>query len=364
MIDLGYVLPILDKINIGNIMGGQGAQLFTDNGVYVDMFCDNGVVSLGYDYRNSELAHLPNAYKDDIRELASTKLCNETHCKMRYAFFTNSGTEAVESMMKFGRKYQSQFNKDKVYFKKGVFHGRTYGSMSGDKSGKAYHLDGYGPFVGETYEFSKVEEIDKNAAVVIITPAMVYDGFQKWDEDWFKKLSDYCEFYDILLGLDEVQTYIRLGEWWGYQTYHGIEPDMMAAAKGVAGGKPASVCLMKHKIGESIAKGGHFSTFGGNRTAMRGIIDFHKRGNGLMEKAINDGEYIKRMLKDKVKNLRGQGMMWSFDVENPINFRNKCLKNHVILGVFSNNQSIKLTPPLTIRSSSLEFAMEVLVKCL
>jgi len=361
---MNYVLPISNKFDIGTIYAGKGAEIYTDNGKYLDMFCDNGVVSLGYDYRNSELAHLPNAYKDDIRELAAIKLCNETHCKMRYAFFTNSGSEAVETMMKFGRKFQSQFNRNKIYFKKGVFHGRTYGAMSGDMTGKSYHLDDYEPFVAETHQFDKINEIDKDAAVVIITPAMVYDGFQKWDKDWFKKLSDYCKKNHILLGIDEVQTYIRLGEWWGYQTYHGIEPDMIAAAKGVAGGKPASVCLMKNKIGKSIAKGGHFSTFGGNRTAMRGIIDFHKRGNGLMEKAINDGEYIKKILKDKVKNLRGQGLMWSFDVENPIDFRNKCLKNHVILGVFSNNQSIKLTPPLTIRRKMLEYAMEVIVRCL
>lgn len=361
---MSYNLPVIDEIDIGTVIYGKGAELITKNKSYLDMFCDNGVVSLGYDYKVEDLSHMPGMLNDVYRDEASKRLCEQSG--LDYAFYSNSGTESVEAMMKFARKYQSDKGRSDLYFQKGAFHGRTYGTMSADFTGKSYHLDGYQPMLPGIKEFEKISDIDKDAAAVIITPAEVYGDFKRYDEKFISELVDYCDENDILLGIDEVQTYLRTGEWFGFELYKKeFQPDMIALAKGVAGGLPTGVTLVSSEIGDSISKGGHYSTFGGNRKSCKGIIDVHELGNFLKDKVKNDGEYLKQKLRELgCKNVRGEGLILAFDVENPLELRDKCLENNVILGIFSSSQPVKLTPPLTISRNNINRFLEVLEKCL
>lgn len=361
---MSNLLPVIDKLNIGQIQGGKNSTIFTSKGEYVDMFCDNGVVSMGYDFVEDITPHLPNAYKFDLREKAAKKLCEISN--MDYAFFSTSGTGSVEAMMKFARKHQHPDRKD-IYFLNGAFHGRTYGTMSADFTGKSYHIEGYEPLLPGVKKFNKISEIDKKAAAVIVTPAELYGNYKKYEEGWLKKLEKYCHKHNILLGIDEVQTYIRNGKDWGFQVYNDdIKPDMIATAKGIAGGYPTGVTLIKKEIGDSISKGGHFSTFGGNITSVCGILEVLKQKDYLKNRASVYGDKIKFKLKQikGANNIRGEGLMVVFDVDNPLDLRNKCLEKHVILGVFSNSQSIKLTPSLTIESENINYVLEVLKECL
>lgn len=359
---MSNVLPVVQELDLGEIKDGKGARLFIDDKEYIDMFCDNGVVSLGYDYQPAGLPHLPGMLNDNLRDEAADRLCFQSG--LDYAFFSNSGTESVEAMIKFARKAQE--DREDIYFLDGTFHGRTYGTMSADYTGKSYHLDGFEPFLPGIKKFETVNEIKPNAAAVIITPAEVYGDFVKYS-DWFINcLVKYCNEHDILLGFDEVQTYLRTGKWFGYQMYEkSFQPDMIAMAKGVAGGLPTGVTLVSKKIGDKISMGSHYSTFGGNRRSAQGIIDVHKKGEKIRRKVRVDGDYIKKRLREMgIDNIRGEGLILAFNIDEPLRLRDKCLKENVILGVFSNSQSIKLTPPLTISRPTLDKALDVIEKCL
>ena len=362
---MSYLLPVVDKLDIGDIEGGANSGLVTSKGEMIDLFCDNGVVSLGYNYAPKEMPpHLPSGYKSEFRELVAEKICKESN--MDYAFFSTSGTESVEAMMKFGRKFQKEKGRKDIYFMEGSFHGRTYGTMSADFTGKEYHLSGYRPFLPGVKKFKNISDIDKNAALVIITPADVYGDFKKYDNDFIDTLQRYCDENDILLGIDEVQTYLRTGNLWGFQMYDGkIEPDMVATAKGVAGGIPTGLTLIKKRIGNSISKGGHFSTFGGNMKSCLGVHDTIMNAKALIENANEMGSKLKEGLKElDCKNIRGEGLIIAFDYDEPMALRDRCLKNNLILGVFSNNQPIKMTPPLTIQEETIERILEVFNSCL
>jgi len=359
---MSNVLSVVQELDLGKIKGGKGARIFIGDEEYIDMFCDNGVVSLGYNYQPAGLPHTPGMLNDDLRDEAAERLCFQSG--LDYAFFSNSGTESVEAMIKFARKAQE--DRQEIYFLDGTFHGRTYGTMSADFTGKSYHLEGFEPFLPGIMRFKKIEDINPEAVAVIITPAEVYGDFIKYPEKFINDLVDYCDENDILLGFDEVQTYLRTGEWFGYEMYEKeFKPDMIAMAKGVAGGLPTGVTLVNEKIGNKISMGSHYSTFGGNRRSAQGIIDVHKSGEDIRRKVKLDGDYIKKRLKKMdVKNIRGEGLILAFDVDEPLKLRDKCLKENVILGVFSNNQSIKLTPPLVITRSVLVKALDVIEKCL
>ena len=354
-----HLMPLADSLDLGECDGVGPYIISGDGDSYLDLFMDVGVVSFGYE-DHCDPVHLPNYIQNNKREEAAAILCESSG--MDRAFFSNSGTEAVEAMIKFARKAQSDSGRYLVYARDGEFHGRSYGSMSLSFTDAPYHKEGFGPFVEGFGSFWAVEDIDPNAAAVMITPGMLNKDYIEYNQEFMGQLQEYCHRNDILLLVDEVQTYLRLGMPWGFQLY-GLNPDAICVAKGVAGGIPTGVTLVKESISRCIPKGSHFSTFGGNPASVNGIIrtaerasddDFFKRLNragGLFAKALRSA--IPGVV------IRQRGLMISCDLPGDINmiqFRDECLRRHIIIGVFGPKGALKLTPPLNSYSPTLHAA--------
>lgn len=350
---------LIDELPMEGWVGGAASRIHTaDDRWYIDMFGDDGTVSIGYTDIERPL-HVMQIVPCPIRDEAARVLAES--CGLDWTFFINSGTEGVETMMKFARRASGR---TLIYALDGEFYGCTYGAMSASFSAP-YHRQGYGPFLPGVAPFKEVNDIDSNAAAVIITPAMVNKDFRAYDPDWLSHLVGYCRANRIFICVDEAQTFLRLGRVWGHQVY-GFKPDMLCTANGVAGGYPAGAVCGRASIGMAIQKGGHFSTFGGSPAACGLMVHiYHTYGNDEYLAHIRAlGNYMKSRLREvEGLKVRGEGMMIAADCGcDMFELRNRCLARGVILGIFSRDQALKLTPPLTITVEELKEAMDIIVE--
>src|SRR5690606_38039721 len=99
---------------------------------------------------------------------------------------------------------------------------------------------------------------------------------------FLKALRELCDEKGLLLVLDEVQTGIgRTGKFFAYE-WAGIEPDILATAKGLGGGFPIGACLAKAEAAKGMTVGTHGSTFGGNPLATT-------VGKAVLDAVLEDG---------------------------------------------------------------------------
>lgn len=350
-------LPVVDRVDIGvDLRKAEGSVLHSSSGKdYIDMFMDVGVVSLGYVTAPQTVTHLPNYIAAPIREDAAAVLCSTSG--MDWAFFSNSGTESVEAMMKFARKVSGRTG---IYVPDtGQFHGRTYGAMSISYTAP-YHREGFGPFLPDVGCFHDPEDIPEDAAAVILTPGMLNKDYRPYNKDWVKAIEAHCKAHGILLCVDEVQTYLRLGHWWGFQKYD-LDPDLICVAKGVAAGLPTGATLGKAWMVDLIPKGSHFSSFGGNPASCAGILTVHHAAS--QPDFFQHLELVGALMEERIlavapdATIRRDGAMLAADLDvDMVALRDECLKRGVIIGVFGQG-ALKLTPALNIELSTLREAM-------
>ena len=153
-------------------------------------------------------------------------------------FFSNSGAEAVEGVIKLARKHGKK-TRDGAYeiiTANHSFHGRTLTALSA--TGNPHYQEPFQPvtpgFVHVDYDNVEaiMEATNDRTAAVLLEPVQGEGGVNVPADDYFKRVRDWCDSQGLLLVLDEVQTgFGRLGSLFGYQQF-GIEPDAMALGKG------------------------------------------------------------------------------------------------------------------------------------
>ena len=255
-------------------------------------------------------------------------------------FFGNSGAEAVEASFKLAR-YHSRREQTISFF--GSFHGRTMGALSLTAS-KAYQKKYYHPFVpgvthvpypncyrcpqGACYPTcgsACVRWIEdplfrtcispEEVAAIFVEPIQGEGGYIVPPPEFHVELSKLAKKYGILLVADEIQSGMgRTGKMFAMEHF-GVEPDIIALAKGIASGMPLGAMIANAELMDWHA-GAHASTFGGNPVSCRAAlatIDLLQRG--LIENAKNRGEQLMAGLSRMQKNfecmgdVRGKGLM-------------------------------------------------------
>jgi acetylornithine/N-succinyldiaminopimelate aminotransferase len=353
-------------------VGGNGSYLWNSKGErFLDFFTDTGTACHGYGSpekrealkRMAEMPlHAPNLYPFAERDKAAERLCKAT--EMDKVFFCNSGTEAVECALKLGRKTQAAKGRSDIWSYKGGFHGRTYGSMAATDSAP-YHKEGFGPHLTGFHYFENIEEIDKNAAMVILAPVFGNNDSRPYPDGWLVTLREYTKAHGILLCFDEVQTGSgRVGAWTLAQKL-GIKVDIVCLAKGLGMGMPVGACLSTNAVAEAFTPGVHFSTFGGNPVSsvfINAMVDWltPRKCEEINEK----GAYIKAKLAEMgwPTNIRGEGLMLAFEADvNAKEFALLAEKRQLILGAWRANP-IKLTPPLIVTREEIDAALEIIAE--
>jgi ornithine--oxo-acid transaminase len=288
----------------------------------------------------------------------------------------NSGAEAVETAIKFARKWSYQVKKvpryqSEIIVCEGNFHGRTISIIS--FSSEAGYRDDFGPFTpgfkivpyGDINAISDV--ITEHTAAVMIEPIQGEAGVIVPPAGYLTQVRDLCTINNILFIADEIQTGLgRTGKLFACD-HENVRPDIMIIGKALSGGfYPVSAVLADRGIMGLFQPGDHGSTFGGNplgaaiaNEALKVIIE-----ENLIQNSAEVGEYFSEQLAEipspHVKDVRGKGLLIGVELKHSARgARRFCeaLAMEGILAKETHEQVIRFAPPLIIDRQTIDWAL-------
>lgn len=350
---------------------------------YID--CLSGIAVNAMGYGNTKviealtaqalkLTHVSNLYHTEppVR-LAKMLVQNSFADKV---FFCNSGTEAVESCLKFSRawakrKFPDNPDKYEIVAFQGSFHGRTMGALS-VTSREKYRLPFLPLLPGVTFAElndlqSAASAIHKNTCAVIVEPLQGEGGVHAAAAEFLQCLRRLCSEHGAALIFDEVQCGMgRTGKLFAHENF-AVTPDMMALAKPLGGGFPMGAALVTDAVAEAIHPGDHASTFGANPAiCAAGMVVLEQiLAPGFLENVIEVGQFLRGELRKAkehiscIQEVRGLGQLSGVDLRiKAQDIVQKGFRQGLILGV-AGDYVLRIAPPLIMKK---EQAREVLDK--
>ena len=371
------ILPTYPRSNL-EFTHGKGCYLYgLDGNEYLDFGSGIAVNSLGYshEYLNNQLLeqskklwHVSNIYQIPQQEKLAKRLCEISFAD--YAFFCNSGTEAVEASIKIARRYfhkkDNSKTKNEIITFEGSFHGRTIGSLAAGGPDKLESfntsVNGFKHIKFGNHELLK-KEINENTAAIIIEPIQGEGGIREVPSECLKGLRKVCNENDTLLIFDEVQCGVgRTGKMFAHE-WSDTVPDIMTVAKAIGNGFPLGVCLTSKRVGSTMDFGSHGSTYGGNPLASavgNAVLDvmleenFFNNVEDVSKNLLSGLRLIQKDFPSIIELVRGKGLMLGIKckVKNT-DFVEKARTNK-LLSVKASDNVVRLMPPLilTIKESN------------
>ena len=363
---------------------GVGSELFSESGeAYLDFLSGIAVTSFGHShpYLNAALKqqadklwHVSNLFRIPEAEVLATRLVQESFADN--VFFANSGAEAVEAGLKAIRGYHAARGDNKrtrIIGFSDSFHGRTMATVAaaGNKSHMQNFVPGDQGF--DHVEWDNLEAlknvISDSTAGIILEPVQGEGGIRPVTQKFLASIRELCDEHGVLLMFDEVQCGIgRTGHLFAHQHY-GINPDVMALAKGLGGGFPIGACLTTEEVGSAMVVGTHGSTFGGNplATAVGNAVMDLLLEEGTLKKVVEKGKYLKQELErlkiehnDLLDSVHGLGLMIGLKCKMPCADLALSLRDNYLLVGQSGSNMVRLLPPLNVDQSELEKAIGIL----
>jgi len=317
------------------------------------------------------------------------------------SFFGNSGTEAIEASIKLARHHTGRFNF--IAFL-GAFHGRTLGSLALTAS-KAVQRRGFGPMMPGVFHapyadcyrcpiglkpescaaecLSFIEDqllvhlvSPDEIAAVVVEPVQGEGGYIIPPPQFHQRLRDLTRRHGMLLIMDEVQSGMgRTGKMFAIEHF-GVQPDIVAIAKGIASGLPLSISAARADV-MSWPAGAHANTFGGNPLACAAaLVTIKLLREQLMANAADVGGYLLdriRALADKhtiIGDVRGMGLMIGIELvrDRQTKERATAERDALVMAAFrrglltlgAGRNAVRLSPPLVLTRSQADTAVEIL----
>ena len=402
---------MVDKIQPVVIEKAHGAVVTDINGKeYIDCFSGIAVVNAGH--CNEKINEAAKAQMDKLVHCCSyvyhsqptadlaEKLAQITPGKLKKSFFGSGGAEAIEGGLRLAKQYTER---TEFISLQASFHGRSYATLSitglsGRKKRGGPYMTGCS-FLPAPYCYRCFFELEYpkcslrcaraledillydtygDVACFIAEPILGEGGIIAPPDDYFLEIDKILKKHGILLLIDEVQTgFCRTGKMFGIEHY-GVEPDIMAMAKGIANGFPLSAFIAREEVADSFKPGDHLSTFGGNPVSCAAAlanIEFLEKQK-LADESLKKGELLKAQfehLRAKHKligEIRGKGLMLGIelvrdDQKTPANsegnkIRDFCCEMGLLIGlggVYGN--VLRVQPPLVISNDQLEEAGKI-----
>jgi len=359
---------------------GEGSYVWDSEGNrYVDLMPGWGTTTIGHCHPRvveairrqcGELIHVDNTFYNVPQGLVAEKL--STHSFGGKVFMCNSGTEAVEGAIKLARLWGSEQGRYKIVTMQNSFHGRTLAAITATGQDK-YHK-GYLPLVpGFSYApYNDLDAVrglvDGETCAVMLEPIQGEGGINVAQDAFLKGVRELCDREGLLLILDEVQTCMgRTGDWFGYEHY-GVEPDIMAMAKALAGGFPIGAFTANNAVAESLKPGTHASTFGGSPIACAASVATFQaiEQEGMLALCRESSDYALARLRKLagecsiVREVRGRGMMIGVELDRPgSGVFDYCLKNFVRVNC-THETVLRLLPAMNVPREALDQGLNVL----
>jgi len=356
---------------------GEGAWLITEDGRrYLDFGAGIAVSSLGHGHPHlvaaiagqaARVMHVSNLYRVPEAERLAERLVAASFADS--VFFCNSGAEANEGMVKMVRRAMAKTGRPertRMICFEGAFHGRTLAMLSA--TGNPKYLDGFGPPVDgfDHVPFGNMnavrDAITPQTAGILVEPIQGEGGVREAPVTFLRDLRAACDEWGILLALDEVQCGMgRTGTLFAYQQ-SGIEPDVLSAAKGIAGGFPMGAILARESVAKYLTAGTHGTTFGGNPLAAAGgnaVLDV-MLAPGFFDHVLARGAQLKAGLTalahempDLFEGVRGRGLMLGLKCVVPNTaFQAACVEEGV-LTIAAGENVLRIVPPLVVSEADV-----------
>lgn len=396
----------------------SGAQIHgADGRTYLDCFAGIAVVNAGHVHpriaaaAKAQIDRLIHAasyiyYVPSVADLAET-LARITPGALQKTFFCNSGAEAIEGALRQARVFTGR---REVIALQMAFHGRTYATLSvtGNRARKTrggpympgvafapapycyrcplgLQADSCGLACAEAVEDVIQYQTSGDVAAFIVEPVLGEGGIIPLPAGYLKRVKEILERHGILLIVDEVQSgFGRTGKLFAIEHHEGVEPDIMALAKGIADGFPLGAFIAPQAIADSFMPGEHLSTFGGNPVSCAAALENIAvlQEEHLIERAAELGARalteLRRLQEQQplIGDVRGQGLMIGIELvrdratktpaaEEAARVRTLCREQGVLIGVggqFGN--VLRLQPPLVISEEQLSQALSVVAEAL
>ena len=329
---------------------GEGVHLFDEEGRrYLDFTAGIGVTSTGHCHprvvaaAQEQVAKVIHAQYTTVMHrplLTLTERLSEVlPAGLERVFFSNSGSEAIESALRLTRQATGRPN---IVVFHGGFHGRTVAAASLTTSGTKFRA-GFSPLMAgvhvspfpdpthfgwtqeEATDFA-LKQLDftlqtmsspQDTAAFFVEPVLGEGGYVPANERFLAGLRERADKYGILLVIDEVQTgWGRTGKFWGHDHF-GVQPDVLVTAKGIASGFPLSAIAASEELMAKAWPGSQGGTYGANAVgcaaalATLDVIEDEK----LVQNAADRGDDLRSALSgvaakhDQITDVRGLGLM-------------------------------------------------------
>ena len=363
---------------------GEGPYLFgTDGRRYLDFASGIAVTSLGHAHpllvealkaQADKFWHCSNLFQIPEQERFAKRLCEASFAD--YAFFCNSGAEAIEAAIKMTRKHHSAKGhpeRTRIITVEGAFHGRTMTCISA--AGNPKYLEGFGP-PAEGFDqvaFGNMNElraaITPETGGILVEPVQGEGGIRPAALDYIRGLRQVADEFGLLLIFDEIQCGMgRTGKLFAHE-WAGVAPDIMALAKGIGGGFPIGATLATENAAWGMTVGVHGTTYGGNPLGMA-------VGNAVLDVLTEPGflgevDRVARRFWDLLVDLvarhpgvfervRGAGLMLGLVCVPGNADVGQRLREEGMLTAPAAENVVRLLPPLIIGDEEVDQAIEIL----
>lgn len=405
------ILSSVQSVEPITVDRAYGALLWSADGQeYVDCFAGISVVNAGHceprvlDAARRQMEKLVHCgsllYEVPVVAQLAEKLAEVTPGRLQKTFFCNSGAEAVEGSLRLAKAYtgRSEF----IALELG-FHGRTIGTLS--VTGNRLRKQRGGPYVpGVAFApaphpyrcrmcrgkctlacADAVEDVinyqtSGNVAAFVAEPVLGEAGIIVPPDGYFERVKKILDEHGILFVADEVQSgFGRTGTMFAIEQ-HGVEPEIMALAKGIGDGFPLGAFIARPDVADSFRPGEHLSTFGGNPVCCAaGLASVEVvQADDLAHRSADLGSWLRHQLESlaqrhlHIGDVRGAGLMNGIELVHDRGSRTPapelarrvkaaCRERGVLVGVggyFGN--VVRIQPPLVITQDQLGFVVEVL----
>jgi len=377
----------------------QGCYLYDEfDNAYLDLVAGFGSITLGHYHpdliqrlNESLLLSRPNINPWGIVPDAANlgeRLVRMTKSKLNKVYFASSGSEAMDSALKFSMAHTKRTSFVAV---NSGFHGLTVAATS--LAGHSFWRNAL-PLLPLDVDHIDMNDLtalkkclqQKPVAAIILEVIQGSSGKGAWRSEALKELASLAKAYGALLIVDEVMTGLgRTGDWFGYQTISAsFMPDIILTSKGLTGGLiPLSAVLMTDEIYHSMfsdaAGANHGATFSANNLAVScglAVLQITEQEKLLENVKVsgnlfNDGLYSLAKSHFPIRNINAIGLCVSFEVIEEDHYQTRatdvCLQllDKKILTALAPHDTnyIRLTPPLNINADQINYFIRSLKDC-
>ena len=366
---------------------GKGVFVYDLEGKrYLDFVAGLGVNALGHAHprivkaireQAARLLHVSNLYYHEYQGPLAEKLCRLSG--LNRAFFSNSGTEAIEGSIKLARLAGHRAGgeaKCRLVALEGSYHGRTFGALS--LTGQDKHRKGFEPLLGDV-TFVKQNDVEglraavnDNTCAIVLEPIFGEGGIYECSTQFLRECRALADRHRAALIFDEIQCGLgRTGTIFAFQAF-GVTPDIVAIAKPIAAGLPLGAFIAKEEFASAISAGQHGTTFGGGPLACRVALEFLAivEEEKLLENVNKVGAYLREELLGLVKKcaaaqeVRGRGFIQGIQLDIPAR---PIVDAGLAEGVLFNatqDTVVRFLPPFVLEEKHVDKGIRVLKKLL